>query len=61
MIKGFPSFPKDLCTFTPTLKYIYHNIFWHKLSVSWGILMAGNVPPPSSTVTCAHTVFCSPV
>lgn len=40
MIKGFPSFPKDLCTFTPNLKYIYCNIFWHKRSVSWDMLMA---------------------
>lgn len=58
-IKCFPSLPKDLCTFTPNLKYIYHNIFWHKLSVSCDV--DGNAPPPSSTLTCAHTIFCSPV
>lgn len=31
MIKGFPPFPKDLCTFIPDVKYIYHNVSWHKL------------------------------
>lgn len=35
-IEGFPSFPKDLCTFIPNLKYIYHNIFWHKLRIFLG-------------------------
>lgn len=55
MIKGFPSFPKDLCPFTPNLKHIYHNIFWHKLSVSWGMLMAMYHSPLVQWLV--HTLF----
>lgn len=31
MIKGFPPFPKDLCTFTLDVKHIYHDVSWHRL------------------------------